>query len=134
VKKIFKIILLFVSIFETKTFAQQPANPPFSDIYRRPIVSPYMALGGLQDPMSPPIYHNQVLPLKQQQKQIKEILNQKQALKSFSKEPQTKNFNIIGEKQKGIRPTGHNTGLYDSNEGIRPTGHVTNFMNLSHYY
>jgi hypothetical protein len=133
-KKIFKIILLFFSIFETKTFAQQPANPPFSDIYRRPVVSPYITLSGIPDPFSPPIYHNQVLPLKQQQKQIKEILNQKQIIKNFSNKEQIKNFNVVGEKQKGMRPTGHNTGLYESDVGIRPTGHVTNFMNLSHYY
>jgi len=81
-----------------------------------------------------PIYHNQVLPLKQQQKQIKEILNQKQIIKNFSNKEQIKNFNVVGEKQKGMRPTGHNTGLYEGDVGIRPTGHSTNFNNLSHYY
>jgi len=132
-KKIAKIFLIFF-IFETKIFAQSPGLPPFSDIYRRPVVSPFIALSGVPDPFSPPIYHNQVLPLKQQQKQIKEILNQKQVLKNFSNKEQIKNFNVVGEKQKGIRPTGHNTGLYESDVGIRPTGHPTNFMNLSHYY
>ena len=86
--------------------AQQPGGQlPFSNIYRRPSVSPYSMLANVTDnPLGQQnVYQTQVLP------QIGGLQNQVQ---SIQRSPSARQID----------------------ETIRATGHASTYMNLSHYY
>jgi hypothetical protein len=109
-----KTLWIFLLITEA-AFSQQP-QPPFSDIYIKPALSPYLMLSNEFDLP----YQMSVVPLLQQQKQQRELNRQKEKINKLQ------NPKISYE----IRSTGHNAEYI----GIRPTGHKTTFGNLSHYY
>jgi Spy/CpxP family protein refolding chaperone len=92
---------------------------PFTDIYRRPSVSPYTMMQnqafnplGVQN-----IYQEQVLPQLQIQRQQLEQIRQNQQ---------------IGTIQRDVRRL--QRPPQQTSDTIRPTGHVSTFLDLSHFY
>lgn len=123
--KKFLIAIFFAS---STCLAQTPGQPfgppPFSNIYQKPVLSPYVFLD--QNFSFP--YYRSVKPLIEQEDQQREI--QRQNKKIYKLQNESK---IIYQNQ--MRSTGHNSENYQSNQnGIRPTGHPSYFMNKFHYH
>ena len=92
---------------------------PFSEIYRRPSVSPYTMLQNqaLNPLGTQNIYQEQVLPQLQIQQQQLEQMRQSQR---------------IGTIQRDVRRL--QRAPQQPSNTIRPTGHVSTFLDLSHFY
>lgn len=113
------------------TAAAQNPNPlPFSNVYKRPTVSPYTMLGNAGagggvnqfggNILSPAmIYQNQILPQLQQQQQEQALLRQSRQ---------------IGGLQNRVQQIQQGTVGRQVDETIRATGHASTYLNLSHYY
>ena len=100
----------------------QDRSLPFSNIYTRPVVSPYSMLSSqASDPLmvNPNVYQTQVLPQLQQQRQQQTLLTQNKQ---------------IGGLQNKVQSIQRSTSARQIDEMIRPTGHASTFMNMSHYY
>ena len=120
--------LLAVSILPADARAQGPGGGqlPFSNIYRRPVMSPYTALGFQAGNMNPlmgggatDIYQNQILPrLELERQQVEQMRQRKQ----------------IGGLNNQVQQIQRGTGMRQIDETIRPTGHASTFQNLSHFY
>jgi hypothetical protein len=119
--------LLAVSILPGDASAQGPGGGslPFSNIYRRPVLSPYSALGfqaGQQNALgggAANIYQNQILPRLELERQQVEQMRQRKQIGGLT--------NQVQQIQRG-------TGMRQIDETIRPTGHASTFQNLSHFY
>jgi hypothetical protein len=119
--------LLAVSILPGDASAQGPGGGslPFSNIYRRPVLSPYSALGfqaGQQNALgggAANIYQNQILPRLELERQQMEQMRQRKQIGGLT--------NQVQQIQRG-------TGMRQIDETIRPTGHASTFQNLSHFY
>ena len=104
--------------------AQAPgsaAGLPFSNIYRRPALSPYNQLTqqSFNPQMNQNVYQQTVLPQVQQQQQILEQLQQRRQM---------------GSLQNQVQQIQRDTSSRQIDESIRPTGHRATYMNYSHYY
>ncbi|NDC63190.1 MAG: hypothetical protein EBZ59_04215 [Planctomycetia bacterium] len=110
--------------------AQGQGEPPFSKIYKRPVVSPYTMLGsagaggGVNQfggtTLSPAmIYQNQILPQLEQQQQQQQLLRQSRQ---------------IGGLQNRVQQIQRSTQSRQIDETIRATGHRSTYLNFSHYY
>ncbi len=94
---------------------------PFSSIYRRPTVSPYIQLQqqGMNPLQNQNVYQTLVQPqLQQQQQQIEQL-------------QQARRLNTIQGRVEQIQ---RDTSARQIDESIRPTGHRATFQNLSHFY
>lgn len=131
--------ILFVFLLLSKScFAQIPGQPfgppPFSNIYEKPVLSPYVFI----DPNFSMPYYSRVVPLMTQEKQQLEIQRQNKKIYRLQNEFKS-NENLQRRNQiiqsAPMRPTGQNSGGYQNlNQGIRPTGHSSYFMNNFNYY
>lgn len=109
-------------------FAQGPgggqagAAPPFSNIYKRPTLSPYTALGfqGSNPMTGGTLGAMQGLVRQQQQVQAQMQMGVQQSRQINQLQGQVRNM------QRG--PANR------ANESIRPTGHASTFLDLSHFY
>ncbi len=123
--------LLLTVIFGT-ALAQEPGgNLPFTNIYKRPAVSPYTMLGTPQNPMNvdsqtgnitatnPLIYQQLIQPRLEQERQQTTILRQNRQL---------------GNLQNQVQSIQRDTSMRQLDRSIRPTGHASTFMNTSHYF
>lgn len=119
--------LLAVSILPGDARAQGPSGGslPFSGVYKRPVLSPYSALGFAANQNSAlgggatNIYQNQILPrLELERQQVEQIRQRKQ----------------IGGLSNQVQQIQRGTGMRQIDETIRPTGHASTFQNLSHFY
>ena len=120
--------LLAVSILPGDARAQGPGGGslPFSNIYQRPVLSPYSALGfnagNVQNTMgggAANIYQNQILPrLELERQQVEQMRQRKQ----------------IGGLNNQVQQIQRDTRMRQIDETIRPTGHASTFQNLSHFY
>jgi hypothetical protein len=120
--------LLAVSILPVDARAQGPGGGslPFSNIYRRPVLSPYSALGfaavnpqGVMQGGATNVYQNQILPRLELERQQVEQMRQRKQIGGLT--------NQVQQIQRG-------TGMRQIDETIRPTGHASTFQNLSHFY
>jgi hypothetical protein len=117
--------LLAVSILPADASAQGPGGGslPFSNIYKRPVMSPYTALGfqgaNVQQGGAANIYQNQILPRLELERQQVEQMRQRKQIGGLT--------NQVQQIQRG-------TGMRQIDETIRPTGHASTFQNLSHFY
>lgn len=130
---------LFV-VISTGAVAQGPTGggsggeQPFSNIYKRPAVSPYTMLGdaGFGAPMqggggaaggaqafNPLIYQQLIQPRLEQERQQTTILRQNRQ---------------IGNLQNQVQSIQRDTSMRQIDRSIRPTGHASTYMNTSHYY
>jgi TolA-binding protein len=101
--------------------AQAPSNLPFSSIYRRPNVSPYMQMSqqGLNPMQGQSAYQTLVQPqLQQQQQQIEQLRQSRQ----------------MSKMQNQVQQIQRDTSGRQIDESIRPTGHRATYMNYSHFY
>ncbi|MEI7781018.1 MAG: hypothetical protein WCJ18_03725 [Planctomycetota bacterium] len=110
--------------------AQSPGGLPFSNIYKRPAVSPYTMLGntssansgmpgGMGGGVNPLLYQQLIQPqLQQQQQQIEQMRQGKQ----------------LGGLQNQVQQIQRSTSMRQVDEMIRPTGHASTYQNLSHFY
>lgn len=131
-----RIALLFaagfvvISMLPAEAMAQgagRGAALPFSNIYKRPAVSPYTMLGntgfgnvnGQTGGVNPLVYQQLIQPQQQQQEQQIEQLRQRKQ---------------IGGLQNQVQQIQRGTGMRQIDETIRPTGHASTFQNLSHFY
>ena len=106
---------------EGESHAQGNRQLPFSNIYSRPALSPYMQMQNMaMNPLqSQNIYQEQVLPqIRQQQQQIEQLRQQRQ----------------INRMQNQVQQIQRDTTSRQVDEMIRPTGHASTFQNLSHFY
>lgn len=102
-------------------YAQGNSQLPFSNIYSRPAMSPYMQLQNMAfNPMqSQNIYQQQVLPqIQQQQQQLQQLQQQRQ----------------MNRMQNQVQQIQRDTKARQVDEMIRPTGHASTYQNLSHFY
>ena len=101
--------------------AQGNGQLPFSNMYSRPTVSPYLQLQqqGMNPLQNQNIYQTMVQPQVQQQQQQIEMLNQRRQL---------------GKVQGQVQQIQQSSQARQLNETIRPTGHASTYMNYSHYY
>jgi hypothetical protein len=115
-------------ILSREALAQGPGGGslPFSNIYRRPVLSPYSALGfnagNMQNTMqggAANIYQNQILPRLELERQQMEQMRQRKQIGGLS--------NQVQQIQRSTR-------MRQVDETIRPTGHASTFQNLSHFY
>jgi TolA-binding protein len=100
---------------------QGQGNLPFSSIYRRPNVSPYMQMSqqGLNPMQGQSAYQTLVQPqLQQQQQQIEQLRQSRQ----------------MSKMQNQVQQIQRDTSARQVDESIRPTGHRATFQNLSHFY
>ena len=100
---------------------QGPSNLPFSQIYRRPTVSPYMQMSqqGLNPMQGQSAYQTLVQPqLQQQQQQITQLQQARQ----------------MSRMQNQVQQIQRDTSARQVDESIRPTGHRATFQNMSHFY
>jgi hypothetical protein len=117
--------LLAVSIVPADANAQGPGGGslPFSNVYKRPVMSPYTALGfqgaNVQQGGAANIYQNQILPRLELERQQVEQMRQRKQIGGLT--------NQVQQIQRG-------TGMRQIDETIRPTGHASTFQNLSHFY
>lgn len=119
--------LLWLSAAE-QSLAQGPVGPggtgttPFSNIARRPTMSPYLALGfqGENPQTGGTLGAMQGIVRPQQQ----QFLQQQQALRQSRQLSQ-----MQGQMRQMQRAPGNTT--YQT---IRATGHASTYMNLSHFY
>lgn len=117
----FLAALLLTAISSAAT-AQEPAgNLPFTNIYKRPAVSPYTMLNSAannpfanQNP-----YQTLIQPQLEQERQQMMILRQNRQL---------------GNLQNQVRSIQRDTSMRQLDRSIRPTGHSSTFMNTSHYF
>jgi hypothetical protein len=117
--------LLAISMLPADALAQGPGNGtlPFSNIYKRPVMSPYTALGfqgaNVQQGGAANVYQNQILPrLELERQQVEQMRQRKQ----------------IGGLSNQVQQIQRNTRMRQIDETIRPTGHASTFQNLSHFY
>ncbi len=104
-----------------ESLAQGNSQLPFSNIYSRPTVSPYMQMQNMAfNPMqSQNIYQEQVLPqIRQQQQQLQQLQQARQ----------------INKMQNQVQQIQRDTRGRQIDEMIRPTGHASTYQNLSHFY
>jgi TolA-binding protein len=102
-------------------YAQGGSQLPFSNMYSRPSLSPYMQLQNMAlNPMqSQNIYQQQVLPqIQQQQQQLQQLQQQRQ----------------MNRMQNQVQQIQRDTRTRQIDETIRPTGHASTYQNLSHFY
>ena len=101
--------------------AQAPSNLPFSTVYRRPNVSPYIQLQqqGMNPLQNQNVYQTLVQPQMQQQQQAIEQLRQSRQMSRM---------------QNQVQQIQRDTSARQVDESIRPTGHRATFQNLSHFY
>ena len=109
--------------------AQEPqGNLPFTNIYKRPAVSPYTIMGnpgyGTQfdqgtGGVNPIIYQQFIQPRMEQERQQTQMLRQNRQ---------------IGSLQNQVTNIQRDTSMRMIDRSIRPTGHRATFMNTSHYY
>ena len=100
---------------------QGPNNLPFSTVYRRPTVSPYIQLQqqGMNPLQNQNVYQTLVQPqLQQQQQQITQLQQARQ----------------MSRMQNQVQQIQRDTSARQLDESIRPTGHRATFQNLSHFY
>lgn len=100
---------------------QGQGNLPFSQIYRRPTVSPYMQMSqqGLNPMQGQSAYQLLVQPqLQQQQQQIMQLQQARQ----------------MTRMQNQVQQIQRDTSARQLDESIRPTGHRATFQNFSHFY
>jgi len=100
---------------------QGQGNLPFSSIYRRPTVSPYMQMAqqGLNPMQGQSAYHTLVQPqLQQQQQQLTQLQQGRQ----------------MAKLQNQVQQIQRDTSSRQLDESIRPTGHRATFQNMSHFY
>ena len=100
---------------------QGQGNLPFSQIYRRPTVSPYIQLQqqGMNPLQNQNVYQTMVQPqLQQQQQQIMQLQQARQ----------------MTRMQNQVQQIQRDTSARQLDESIRPTGHRATFQNLSHFY
>ena len=129
----FKMIMVAVLIashvgLAREVAAQGNAKPPFSGIYSRPAVSPYLMLGtqgnggginGQTGAPMPLVYQQLIQPQLQQQQQVIEQQSQTRQL---------------GRLQNQVQQIQRDTRGRQIDETIRPTGHASTYQNLSHFY
>lgn len=123
------VALVAVTAAAGPAAAQNPNALPFSNVYKRPTVSPYTMLGAASangvnqfggNILSPAmVYQNQILPQLQQQQQEQALLRQNRQ---------------IGGLQNRVQQIQRGTYGRQIDETIRATGHASTYMNLSHYY
>jgi Ca2+-dependent lipid-binding protein len=97
------------------------AQLPFSNMYSRPTVSPYMQLQqqGMNPLMNQNIYQTMVQPqVQQQQQQLQQLQQARQ----------------INKMQNQVQQIQRDTRGRQIDETIRPTGHASTYQNLSHFY
>ena len=102
-------------------YAQGNPQLPFSNIYSRPNVSPYMQLQqqGLNPMQNQNIYQTMVQPqVQQQQQQLQQLQQARQ----------------INKMQNQVQQIQRDTRGRQIDETIRPTGHASTYQNLSHFY
>lgn len=94
---------------------------PFSNIYRRPAVSPYQNIVNMSTnpQMFQNVYQSMVQPALQQQQQAMEQLAQRRQM---------------GRLQNQVTQIQRDTISRQIDESIRPTGHRATYMNYSHFY
>ena len=128
--RFFSLVLVagFVVCGSTAAFAQGGAKPPFSGIYSRPAVSPYLMLsqqgtgGGINGQtgaQQPLVYQQLIQPQLQQQQQVIEQQGQTRQL---------------GRLQNQVQHIQRDTSARQINETILTTGHASTYQNLSHFY
>jgi hypothetical protein len=122
------VVIAFHAGLAREVAAQGGAKPPFSGIYSRPAVSPYLMLGtqgnggginnqtGAQMPL---VYQQLIQPQLQQQQQVIEQQGQTRQL---------------GRLQNQVQQIQRDTSSRQIDETIRPTGHASTYQNLSHFY
>lgn len=112
-------------LLSTTAFAQGANAPPFSGIYKKPVLSPYTAMGfaganqaaGVASPSaSLDAYQNTVLPRLELERQGIQQINQGRQISG------------LGGKVRAIQ----NQQFRDPT--IRATGHSATFQNTSHYF
>lgn len=98
------------------------SSPPFANIYKRPTLSPYTALGfqGSNPLTGATLGAMQGLVRQQQQVQSQMQTGMQQSRQINQLQGQVRNLQ---------RPSPSR-----ASESIRPTGHASTFLNLSHYY
>lgn len=100
-------------------FAAERPQPPFSNLYRRPVISPYL----YADPNFNLGYWSRVQPLAEQQNQEIEAIRQGERIRRIE---------TMGSPSPS-RGHGHlenSPAARGVNEGIRPTGHPTFFTKM----
>lgn len=124
------LAIVFMVLTAGDAAAQSPSNLPFSNIYKRPTVSPYTLLGntntansgmpgGMGGGVNPLLYQQIVQPQLQQQEQQIEQLRQGKQIRG------------LGNQVQQIQ---RSTTMRQVDEMIRPTGHASTYQNLSHFY
>jgi hypothetical protein len=100
-------------------YSQGNSPLPFSNMYSRPTVSPYMQLQqqGMNPLQNQNIYQTMVQPQIQQQQQQLQQLRQARQINSMQNQ-------VIQRDTRGRQV----------DETIRPTGHASTYQNLSHFY
>lgn len=104
-----------------ESHAQGNRPLPFSNMYSRPMVSPYLQLQqqGLNPLQNQNIYQTMVQPqLQQQQQQLEQLQQRRQ----------------MARMQNQVQQIQRDTTSRQVDEMIRPTGHASTFQNLSHFY
>jgi hypothetical protein len=101
---------------------QSGSNPPFSNIYKRPTLSPYTALGfqGNNPLTGGTLGAMQGLVRQQQQVQAQMQMGVQQSRQINQLQGQVRNIQRVQPNR--------------ASESIRPTGHASTFLNLSHFY
>lgn len=140
--RLLAIATVVAGAFEAAALAQGPVGGggsgstlPFTDIYKRPAVSPYTMLGSApqqgngggggsgqpntQVGVSPLVYQQLIQPRLEQERQQTQIIKQNRQL---------------GSLQNQVQSIQRDTRQRQINETIRPTGHSSTHMNMSHYY
>lgn len=126
----FLAVLLLTAIAGV-ALAQEPGgNLPFTNVYKRPAVSPYTMLGNVPNPMTVDpmsgamanntlIYQQLIQPRLEQERQQTTILRQNRQ---------------IGTLQNQVQSIQRDTSMRQFDRSIRPTGHASTFMNTSRYF
>jgi hypothetical protein len=102
-------------------YSQGNSPLPFSNMYSRPTVSPYMQLQqqGMNPLQNQNIYQTMVQPqIQQQQQQLQQLRQARQ----------------INSMQNQVQQIQRDTRGRQVDETIRPTGHASTYQNLSHFY
>jgi hypothetical protein len=107
--------------FASTATAQGNGQLPFSNMYSRPTVSPYLQLQqqGMNPLQNQNIYQTMVQPqLQQQQQQLTQLQQARQ----------------MNRMQNQVQQIQRDTRGRQIDETIRPTGHASTYQNLSHFY
>jgi hypothetical protein len=107
--------------FASTAAAQGNGQLPFSNMYSRPTVSPYLQLQqqGMNPLQNQNIYQTMVQPqLQQQQQQLTQLQQARQ----------------MNKMQNQVQQIQRDTRGRQIDETIRPTGHASTYQNLSHFY